>query len=78
MSRLRVNKITNFNDNGPIEFSKGVILPTNKTISEENIKINTLETVSASFFSGAGFGITTFGFPGEISNSKAIAITLIS
>ncbi len=78
MSTLRVNKITNLNDDGPVEFTKGVILPANQSITPEGLVINTAGIMTATTFSGVGYGITTFGVAGEISNSRAIALTLIT
>jgi hypothetical protein len=82
MSSLRVNKITNVNDNGPIEFSKGVILPEGKTLDDENsvstIVVNTTGIMTAGKFNGIGIGITTFGVENEIKTSKTIALTLIT
>jgi len=78
MSTLRVNKITNLNDDGPVEFSKGVVLPANQSITPERLLINTTGIMTATSFSGVGAGITTFGVANEVSNSKAIALTLIT
>ena len=73
MSTLRVNKIVNLNDNGPVEFSKGVVLPANQNI-EGNVVFNCSGVVTATTFSGSGAGITSL--PG-VPNGKAIAFTLI-
>lgn len=78
MSTLRVNQITNFNDDGPVEFAKGVVLPDNQSITPEALVINTTGIVTATTFNGVGTGITTFGVVGEINNSRAVAITLIT
>jgi hypothetical protein len=72
MSTLRVNKITNLNDNGPIEFSKGVEVPSGQTI-DGNINISGV--VTATSFIGAGIGIT---IAGSVSVSKSIALTFIT
>ena len=32
MSNLRVNKITNYADDGPVEFSSGLTVPSGKTL----------------------------------------------
>ena len=77
MSTLRVNRIVNANDNGPVEFSRGVTVPSGQSING-NILINTSGIVTASTFSGVGAGITTFGVQNEVRNSKAIAFTLIT
>tara|TARA_Y100000004_G_scaffold153615_1_gene177429 strand:- start:9791 stop:10024 length:234 start_codon:yes stop_codon:yes gene_type:complete len=76
MSSLRVNKIVNLSDDGPVEFSKGVTVPSGKTI-DGDIVISTVGVVTASSFSGPGTGLTTFGVDGEISNAKVIAYTIL-
>lgn len=90
MSSLRVNKVVNYNDNGPVQFSQGAIIPSGQTITGDVI-INTtgivtsttlvvngnmnVGVVTANSFSGNGSGLTNV--PGT-SNSKAIAFTLIA
>ena len=91
MSTLRVNKVVNYNDDGPVEFTKGAIVPSGQTI-EGDIAINTSGIitstslvvnngmnlsgiVTAGSFSGDGFDLTNV--PGT-SNSKGIAFTLIA
>tara|TARA_B100000035_G_scaffold46191_1_gene34932 strand:+ start:1298 stop:1531 length:234 start_codon:yes stop_codon:yes gene_type:complete len=76
MSSLRVNKIVNVADDGPVEFTKGLTVPTGKII-DGDIVISTVGVVTANSFSGPGTGITTFGVTNEINNAKAIAYTLI-
>ena len=76
MSTLRVNKIVNYNDDGPVEFSKGVSVPSGQEI-DGTLVINTVGVVTATSFSGVGAGITTFGVANEVSTSKAIAYTII-
>ena len=76
MSTLRVNKIVNLADDGPVEFSKGVTVPSGQQI-DGDIVISTVGVVTATSFSGPGTGITTFGVTNEINNAKAIAYTLI-
>lgn len=77
MSTLRVNKITSVSD-GPVEFTKGVILPAGQSITETNLYINTVGVVTATSFSGVGAGITTFGVQNEVRKSKVIALTIIN
>ena len=75
MSVLRVNQITNSNDDGPVEFTKGVILPAGKIIDGELI-INTVGVVTASAFFGDGSNITNI--PGDgVPKGKALALTFI-
>lgn len=90
MSSLRVNKIVNYNDDGPVQFSQGATLPSGQTINGD-IVINTtgivtstslvvngnmnVGVVTASSFSGNGYGLTNV--PGTLSG-KGIALTLIS
>lgn len=76
MSSLRVNKIVNLTDDGPVEFTKGVTVPAGKTINGD-IVISSVGVVTANSFSGPGTGITTFGVTNEINNSQAIAYTII-
>ena len=80
MSSLRVNKIVNLNDNGPVEFSKGATLPAGKTISDSTgssrIQINTVGVVTASSFYGDGSNITNVS-GGGVAKGKALALTII-
>ena len=69
MSVLRVNEITNLNDNGAVEFSKGVVLPSltgDVTVSG---------VCTATSYVGSGIGITV---PGGATNSKIFGITFIT
>jgi hypothetical protein len=75
MSSLRVNRIVNLNDDGPVEFSKGVQVPAGIQVDE--FVINAVGVVTATAFYGIGIGITTFGVANEVSSSKAIAYTII-
>lgn len=75
MSTLRVNKITNVNDDGPIEFTKGAILSQNQQITPESIKINSVGVMTASVFYGRGENVVNIG--GGISKSKSLALTFI-
>ena len=77
MSTLRVNKISNLNDNGPVEFTKGVEVPIGQSISGSG-NINIAGVVTATSFSGNGSEITTFGVPGEVNIPKSIALIIIS
>lgn len=91
MSVLRVNKLVNLDDNGPIEFTKGANLPSGQTING-NIEINSVGVVTstslvingnmnlsgvvtANSFRGRGIGLTNV--PGT-PNGKGIAFTLIA
>lgn len=76
MSTLRVNKLVNNSDNGPVEFTKGVTIPQNQQI-EGTLVINSVGIVTAGEFYGVGTGITTFGVENEITTSKSIAYTFI-
>lgn len=80
MSSLRVNKIVNLNDNGPVEFTKGAILPSGKTISDSSggskIVINTTGVVTATSFFGDGSNVTSIP-GGGATKSKALALTII-
>jgi len=91
MSSLRVNKIVNLNDDGPVEFSTGATIPSGQTL-DGDIVINTAGivtstslvvtsgmnlsgVVTASSFRGAGINLTNV--PGT-PNGKGIAFTLIA
>jgi len=75
MSTLRVNKISNLNDDGPVEFTKGIEIPAGQLL---NGNINITGVVTATSFVGSGIGLTTLGVPGEVRTSKAIALTIIT
>lgn len=75
MSTLRVNRITNQNNNGPVEFSKGIILT--DQYNNLNTNINVTGIVTATTFSGDGSRISGF-ITNEITNSKAIAFSIIA
>jgi len=91
MSSLRVNKIVNLNDNGPVEFSQGAELPAGQVIDGQvvinssgivtstslsvNGNMNLTGVITATTFVGSGIGLT--GVPGT-PNGKGIAFTLIA
>jgi hypothetical protein len=77
MSALRTTKITDLNGTGPVEFTRGATVPSGQVITG-TVVINTTGIVTATSFSGVGAGITTFGVTDEVSNSKAIAYSLIT
>lgn len=63
MSTLRVVKITNLNDDGAVEFTKGATLPTGQSIVDADgsnaIQVSTASgVVTATQFVGDGSGIT--------------------
>ena len=74
MSNLRVNTITNLNDDGPVEFSKGLVIGIGKTLNGD---INVTGVVTATSFSGNAAGITSF-VPNEVTKSRSIAYTFIT
>ena len=74
MSSLRVNKIVNLNDDGPIEFSKGLTILANNPIASGAVVVNTTGVVTATSFRGSGAGLT--GIPG-VETKKAIAMSFI-
>ena len=74
MSTLRVNKLVIANDDGAVEFSKGLILPSGYGLEPESYKINSSGIVTATTFYGAGTGIT--GLTG-VSTKKAIALSFL-
>ena len=80
MSTLRVAKITNRTETGPIEFTKGVVLPANQAILDENgnnaIKISSVGVVTANSFSGDGSGISLTG--SGVSKGTALGLLYLS
>ena len=54
MSSLRVNKIVNLNDDGAIEFSKGLTILANNPIASGAVVVNTTGVVTATSFKGSG------------------------
>jgi len=82
MSSLRVNTITNTAGTGPVEFTNGVSVPSGQVIVSPNINLTGIATAASFVGNGSritGFITATSGFTGnEITNSKAIAFTLIT
>jgi len=93
MSSLRVNKVVNYNDDGPIQFSQGATLPAGQSIAGGgDIVINTTGVVTSTSLvvngnmnlsgvvtasSFVGRGIGLTNVPGT-PNGKGIAFTLIA
>lgn len=75
MSSLRVNTITNTAGTGPVEFTRGVSVPSGQVITTPNINLTGI--VTAASFVGNGSRITGF-VANEVTNSKAIAFSLIT
>ena len=80
MSVLRVNKITNRTDDGPVELSKGLTIAVENPITDVNgnnaIQVSAAGVVTATSFIGNGAGITGLSGPSK-GNSIAI-IYLVS
>lgn len=78
MSTLRVHKISNRTEDGPVEFTNGAVLPAEKQILDENgasaLRIASVGVVTATSFAGDGSGIT--GIPGG-GVLKGVAIGLM-
>jgi hypothetical protein len=72
MSVLRVNQITNFNDNGPVEFTNGLTIPSGQSI-DGTLLANVGYCTATSFF-GDGSQLT---LPNGISKSLAISIPYV-
>ena len=72
MSVLRVNQITDLDGTGAVEFSQGVSVPANQTITGD---INLSGICTATAFVGNGDGITVTG---GVSNSQIFATILIT
>ena len=74
MSTLRVDQITNEAGTGAVEFSQGVSIPANKTITVLG-DISLTGIVTATTFVGSGIGLTVSG---SVSNSKVFALNFIA
>jgi hypothetical protein len=72
MSVLRVNQITDLDGTGAVEFSQGVSIPSNQTVTGD---INLSGICTATAFVGSGIGITV---DGGVSNSQIFALTFIT
>ena len=72
MSVLRVNQITDLDGTGAVEFSQGVSVPANQTVTGH---INLSGICTAVAFVGNGNGITVTG---GATNAKIFAIALIT
>lgn len=71
MSTLRVDQITNEAGTGAVEFSQGVSIPADKTITG-NITLTGI--VTATTFVGTGAGITATG---TIPSSRVFALNFL-
>ena len=74
MTQLKVNVITNRNDNGSPELTQGATIPSGKTISGSG-NINVVGNVTATSFVGNGDGLTGVNFA---TVSKTIAFSLLA
>lgn len=72
MSVLRVNNISNQNDNGAPQLTYGATVGAGQTI---NGNISLTGVATATSFVGNGSGISSF-IPNEIRNSRVIALTI--
>lgn len=72
MSVLRVDTITNLDNDGAPEFSQGFNIPDGKTITGD---VNLSGVATATVFSGNGSGITVVG---GIPNATIFALTFIT
>lgn len=76
MSTLRVNQISNLNDNGPFEFSTGISIPPGKNISGDGqVLINAVGVITATSFSGDGSNLS---FPGFLSTGNVISTAILT
>ena len=73
MSHLKVDKIVNFNDNGPVEFSNGLTFAAGATL-DGHVNAN-VGFCTATTFVGSGIGLT--GING-ISRGLAMAIPFVT
>lgn len=78
MSVLRVNKITNRTDDGPVELTKGLTIAVENPITDVNgnnaIQVSAAGVVTATSFIGNGAGITGLTGP---SKGNAIGIIYV-
>ena len=72
MSNLRVNKITNEDEDGSVTFSKGLGISSSFTIQTEEVIVVGIFTATG--FVGDGSGLTNTS---GVSVSKAITLSLI-
>jgi len=92
MSTLRVNKIVNLNDNGPVAFTQGATIPAGKTlsgggslsstgaISSADVAVTgnlTSNSGTITATSFSGNGLNITNVPGT-TVGQAIALTIIS
>jgi len=92
MSTLRVNKIVNLNDNGPVSFTQGATIPAGKTlsgdgslsstgaISSEDVTVTGNLTSNSGTITATAFsgvGLNLTNIPGT-TVGQAIALTIIS
>lgn len=70
MSTLKVNKITNANDDGPIEFTTGAIIA---RLDSETI--NATGIITATAFIGDGSNLT--GFDAFLSKGQVVSVSNI-
>ena len=91
MSTLRVTFITNKDENGPVEFTTGLTIPSGQSIdgdlsintatgiitgtSLESTNVNVTGVVTATSYSGIGAGLTNL--PGTLTG-KAISYGIIA
>ena len=74
MSTLRVNKISNYNDDGPFEFTTVVVID-QKLQVDGQLNINTTGIVTATAFVGDGSNLTgldSFLLKGQVISMSAI------
>ena len=80
MSVLRVNKITNRQDDGAIEFTKGLTIAVENPITDADgnnaIQVSAAGVVTATSFIGNGAGIT--GLTGPSKGNSIGIIYLVS
>jgi hypothetical protein len=74
MSTLRVNKISNYNDDGPFEFTTGVVID-QKLQVDGQLNINTTGIVTATAFVGDGSNLT--GLDSFLSKGQVISMSTI-
>jgi len=73
MSHLKVDKIVNFNDNGPVEFTNGLTFAAGAVL-DGTVNAN-VGFCTATTFNGSGIGLT--GING-ISKGLAMAIPFVT
>jgi hypothetical protein len=75
MSTLRVNKITNVNGTGPVEFTKGVNFPSNVSFADTTTSST---SIGIAISSPTGIMIATSLYASDINSSGVVTATSLT